>query len=154
MDLQLDVQVAVDAASHSLPTEAQLHEWASAVLAGRREVAELSVRIVDAAQSAELNERYRQKAGPTNVLSFAFEAPAGVELPLLGDLVICAEVVENEADEQHKTPMSHWAHMIVHGTLHLLGYDHQDDQQAAAMEAEEIKILQALGFANPYEVTA
>ena len=97
------------------------------------------------------NARYRHKPGPTNVLSFPFEADIPLEVPLLGDLVICAAVVEREAREQDKPIEAHWAHMLVHGTLHLLGYDHVTDAQAHEMETTEIQLLQQLGFSNPYE---
>ncbi|MGL5337628.1 MAG: rRNA maturation RNase YbeY, partial [Aeromonas veronii] len=93
---------------------------------------------------------YRGKDKPTNVLSFPFEAPPGLELPLLGDLVICRQVVEREAEEQGKPLMAHWAHMVVHGSLHLLGYDHIEDEEAEEMEALERDIMQELGFADPY----
>ena len=108
------------------------------------------MRIVDEAESQQLNFDYREKDKPTNVLSFPFQCPPGIELPLLGDLVICAQVVAREAAEQQKTVTAHWAHMVVHGCLHLLGFDHINDEDAAEMEAEEIQILQELGFANPY----
>lgn len=154
MDLQLDVQRAVVGGDVNLPGDEDIHRWAAAAVRGRRDTAELSVRIVDAQQSAELNRRYRHKEGPTNVLSFPFDAPAGVDLPLLGDLVICAEVVESEARQQGKPLMAHWAHMVVHGTLHLLGFDHIESKDAAVMEQQEINILRQLGVTNPYEVSA
>jgi len=99
----------------------------------------------------ELNRDYRGKDKPTNVLSFPFEAPAGITMPLAGDLVICAPVVEQEAADQNKTLESHWAHMVVHGMLHLQGHDHTDDKEAETMEALEIQLLAQLGFANPYQ---
>lgn len=110
---------------------------------------ELCIRIVDEAESAELNQRYRKKNGPTNVLAF----PVGSnQLGLLGDLVICAKVIRKEAFEQGKTLNAHFSHMVVHGVLHLLGFDHQTDKQALEMESLEIKFLQKLGFSNPYRV--
>lgn len=112
--------------------------------------AELSVRIVDEDESQALNLQYRGKDKPTNVLSFPCELPDGVELPLLGDLVICAQVVAKEALEQGKVLHAHWAHMVVHGTLHLLGYDHIEDGEAEEMEAIEIQVLLELGYPNPY----
>jgi probable rRNA maturation factor len=148
MSLELDVQYAV--AKEGLPSEAELHSWAEAVLEGRYEQAELSIRLVGEAESAELNERYRSKAGPTNVLSFPFQAPPQVESNLIGDLVICAPVVRQQAQEQGKSEQAHWAHMVVHGTLHLLGYDHQAPDAAAEMEAMETGILARLGFPDPY----
>ena len=99
---------------------------------------------------AELNEQYRHKSGTTNVLSFPFENPPGAESNILGDIVVCAPVVEREAREQGKTLMSHWSHMVVHGILHLRGYDHETDDEAKAMEDLETQILTGLGFDAPY----
>lgn len=131
------------------PDADKLRRWAAA--AARRESAEILIRIVDEPESAELNHAYRNRSGPTNVLSFPFEVPKGVPNDCLGDLVICAGIVEREAREQHKDLDAHWAHMVVHGVLHLLGYDHSEDREAEVMEAEEIAILAQLGFPNPYE---
>ena len=147
--IELDLQIATDAAD--LPSEAQFRHWVEKALDGRRAEAELTIRIVDDAESAELNETYRGKQGPTNVLSFPFEAPPGVELPLLGDIVICAPKVAREAIEQGKPLQAHWAHLTLHGCLHLLGYDHIEPEEAEAMEALETELLAALGYANPYE---
>ncbi len=147
--IDLDLQIATDATN--LPSEAQFRQWVEKALEGRRDEAELTIRIVDDAESAELNETYRGKQGPTNVLSFPFEAPPGVPLPLLGDIVICAPKVAREALEQDKPLESHWAHLTVHGCLHLLGYDHIEPEEAEAMEALETELLAALGYANPYE---
>jgi probable rRNA maturation factor len=150
MELELDLQDV--SASGRVPTREDLARWAQAALAGRRECAELSIRVVDEPEGAELNQRYRGRPGATNVLSFPFEPPPGVpELALLGDLVICAPVVEREAEEQGKPLPAHWAHLVIHGMLHLLGYDHQDPAQAAEMEALETRILGGLGFPPPYE---
>lgn len=131
-----------------VPDAASFERWYQAALQG--DAAEVVIRVVDEDESAELNSQYRHKAGPTNVLSFPFEAPPGVDTEILGDLVICAPVVEREAREQGKELHAHWAHMVVHGMLHLQGYDHIDDDEAMTMEAEEVAILQRLGFANPY----
>ena len=148
MSVTLDVQYEVEAS----PDEDDIRCWVEAVLAAEKHAAdvELTVRIVGVDEIADLNARYRHKTGPTNILSFPFEAPPGVELDLLGDLVIAAPVVAKEAQEQHKTEMAHWAHMLVHGTLHLLGYNHQAPAEAEDMEAREIRILQNLGYSNPY----
>jgi probable rRNA maturation factor len=145
------IHVAIENAStaRNVPENGQFRRWAEA--AARREGAEVAIRIVDEAESAELNAAYRRKSGPTNVLSFPFEVPEGVPNALLGDLVICAGVVEREAGEQGKPLEAHWAHMVVHGLLHLQGYDHVEDSEAEAMEAEEIAILSGLEFPNPYE---
>ena len=147
-DLCLDLQVASNA--DNLPSQEQLQLWAGRALQGRRQQAELSVRIVDEEESQALNHQYRHQDKPTNVLSFPADLPPELELPLLGDLVICAPVVAREAAEQHKELAAHWAHMVVHGTLHLLGFDHIGDAEAEAMEQLETEIVQALGFPAPY----
>lgn len=136
--------------SAPIPSAADFEHWVEAALEGRREDWELGIRLVDAAESQQLNQQYRGKDRPTNVLSFPADLPAGVVLPLLGDLVICAPVVIKEAEAQRKLAMAHWAHLTVHGVLHLLGFDHMTDAQAEAMEAEERKILDQLGYADPY----
>ena len=149
MSLELDLQVALD--MPGLPAETDLHRWAEAALAGAnyQKDAELTIRIVNEAESTALNETYRRKQGPTNVLSFPFESPPEVESSLLGDIVICAPVVLREAVSQGKTLAAHWAHLVAHGVLHLLGYDH-DEEQAEAMESLEIHILRGLGYPDPY----
>lgn len=147
--LELDVQYAC--ASSDVPDEAALREWTLAALGDAGAPVELVIRIVDEAESRALNKQYRGKNKPTNVLSFPFEAPPGVACNHLGDLVICAPVVTQEASEQHKQPDHHWAHMVVHGVLHLRGYDHRDERQANEMEALEKQILEGLGIADPYE---
>lgn len=152
IELQLDLQIAVEK-EQDLPTEDQLILWATSALAKRTSYAEpeLTIRIVDEAESQELNHDYRGKDKPTNVLSFPFEAPAHVPIPLLGDLIVCKQVVEREALEQDKTLTAHWAHMIVHGCLHLLGYDHIDDEEAEEMEGIERLVMANLGFEDPYK---
>jgi probable rRNA maturation factor len=148
------VTVQNAAAEAHVPVPAQLRKWARSALAdGVR--GELTVRIVDENESAELNSRYRGKKGPTNVLSFRSEltpAAAAEELLPFGDVVICAEVVEREAREQGKPLAAHWAHMVVHGTLHLQGFDHERARDAAAMEARERALLAKLGFPDPYTI--
>ena len=145
----VDLQVATENIE-GLPTEEQIVQWATAAVQPEGDEVEMTVRIVDEAESHELNLTYRGKDRPTNVLSFPFECPDEVELPLLGDLVICRQVVEREAAEQEKPLMSHWAHMVVHGSLHLLGYDHIEDDEAEEMESLETQIMQGLGFDDPY----
>jgi probable rRNA maturation factor len=147
MTVVVDFQPAYDGKA---PAESSFQQWAEAALADVDEDCELSIRLVDEDESAELNSQYRGKNGPTNVLSFPFDAPVVINPRLLGDLVICVPVVGREAKEQSKAPEHHWAHMVVHGCLHLLGYDHIDDDEAEEMEALEIKILQSLDIANPY----
>ncbi|KEQ16847.1 rRNA maturation RNase YbeY [Endozoicomonas numazuensis] len=148
-DVYVDIQIASE--SSSLPSETDFQQWAMAAVGSHREEAEISLRIVDIEEGTELNQQWRQKTGPTNVLSFPSDLPESLNLPLLGDLVICAPVVEREAREQDKTLQAHWAHMMVHGTLHLLGYDHIEDDEAEAMESLETTILQDLGFPDPYQ---
>lgn len=148
-----DIDLQIASSEAALPTADVLTQWVHAALQSQRQV-ELTIRIVDAAESQALNLEYRGKDKPTNVLSFPFEAPAQIELNLLGDLVICAPVVIREAAEQGKTALAHWAHMVVHGTLHLQGFDHIDEQEAAHMEQLEIRILHTLGFDDPYTLPA
>ncbi|MBA0167671.1 MULTISPECIES: rRNA maturation RNase YbeY [Pectobacterium] len=145
----LDLQIASEPIQ-GLPEEKDFQRWLEGVLPQFQEVAEVTIRIVDEAESRDLNNTYRGKDKPTNVLSFPFEAPPEVELPLLGDLIICRQVVEQEAAEQEKTVEEHWAHMVVHGSLHLLGYDHIEDSEAEEMEALETEIMQSMGYADPY----
>lgn len=145
----IDLQIACEQES-GLPTAQQIEQWAIAAVQPQSDEVEMTVRIVDEAESHELNLNYRGKDRPTNVLSFPFECPDEVELPLLGDLVICRQVVEREAQEQDKPLMAHWAHMVVHGSLHLLGYDHIEDDEAEEMESLETQIMTGLGFADPY----
>ena len=145
----IDLQIACEQES-GLPTAEQIEQWATAAVQPQSDEVEITVRIVDEAESHALNLNYRGKDRPTNVLSFPFECPDEVELPLLGDLVICRQVVEREAQEQDKPVMAHWAHMVVHGSLHLLGYDHIEDDEAEEMESLETQIMTGLGFADPY----
>ncbi len=145
----IDLQIACEQES-GLPTAEQIEQWATAAVQPQSDEVEMTVRIVDEAESHALNLNYRGKDRPTNVLSFPFECPDEVELPLLGDLVICRQVVEREAQEQDKPVMAHWAHMVVHGSLHLLGYDHIEDDEAEEMESLETQIMTGLGFADPY----
>jgi probable rRNA maturation factor len=139
-----------------VPAPASFRRWVAAALrgAGRRKAAELSIRIVDAEEGREMNRDYRGKDYATNVLSFPAELPPGVDLPLIGDLAICAPVVAREATEQDKPVRDHYAHMTVHGVLHLLGHDHIEDAEAERMEALETRILAGLGIADPYAPTA
>ncbi|MBT0728431.1 rRNA maturation RNase YbeY [Rosenbergiella australiborealis] len=149
-DVVLDLQ-NVCASQEGLPNEAQFHHWLSAAVSPFQSVSEVTIRLVDEAESQDLNHTWRGKDKPTNVLSFPFEAPPGIEdFPLLGDLIICRQVVEQEAQEQQKSLEAHWAHMVIHGSLHLLGYDHIVDEEADEMEALETEIMLALGYPDPY----
>ncbi|MEH8020062.1 rRNA maturation RNase YbeY [Rheinheimera metallidurans] len=148
MAIILDLQLASTA--DNLPLETEIQQWLEAAILPFQAEAEVTVRIVDNNESQQLNLAYRGKDKPTNVLSFPFQCPPGIELSLLGDLVICAPVVVTEAKEQSKRLTAHWAHMVVHGSLHLLGFDHINDDDAEQMETEEVTILQQLGFTNPY----
>jgi len=154
MNLQLELQVGCEV--ENLPSEAQFRAWLSAALkAVKRESGALSLRIVDVAESQQLNSDYRAKNQPTNVLSFPWQSEfPELEEPdegYLGDLAICAEVVVREAAEQNKAIEAHWAHLSIHGLLHLLGFDHIDSVEAEVMESLEISILSQLHYPNPYE---
>ncbi len=153
MNLTLDLQQAC--AQPNLPSEAQVTLWLKAALTGHLEAAEVSVRLVEEAESQELNEQYRGMNKPTNVLSFPFELPPGVPAEemnfLLGDLVVCGAVVAHEAALQNKDLHHHWAHIIIHGALHLLGYDHIESVDAEQMEQMEREILAGLDISDPYK---
>ena len=150
LDLQLDLQIASDA--NSLPTQTQFAQWISHTLQhlDKLSVVEMTLRIVDVNEMTHLNETYRKKSGPTNVLSFPFTNPPGMTLPLLGDIIICADIIRDEAKAQGKSLEAHWAHMVIHGCLHLLGYDHIVDAEAVEMESLETKLMLELGYKEPY----
>jgi probable rRNA maturation factor len=137
--------------SDGLPTADDFKRWVAASLPPDQNPVELVIRLVDEDESRQLNRDYRGKDRPTNVLSFPFEAPAEIPLPLLGDVVICVQIVEQEALEQGKDLQAHWAHMVIHGVLHLLGYDHLSSADAARMEGLERQILVGLNFPDPYQ---
>lgn len=153
--------------NQQIPDEAELLKWATQAYQAEplntdlkdipedirlpNQEMEVTLRVVDITESQALNSQYRQKDKPTNVLSFPFESPPGLSIPILGDLAICAEVVEKEAKMQKKSLISHWAHMIVHGILHLRGFDHINDNDAEIMEKMETDILMDMGFPAPYE---
>lgn len=148
---ELDVQYAVTAAD--LPTVEQFQTWVDYTLNFmhyQQPSPELTLRLVDSDEGRELNKQWRHRDYATNVLSFPFECPPGVPLNLLGDIVLCAPVVAQEAREQNKLLQSHWAHLVIHGVLHLLGYDHLSDEEAEKMEQLEIEILQYFNYPNPY----
>lgn len=148
MTIEVDVQRATRA--RPLPPARDFRNWVAAALEGHDD-AELSIRIVGSREMRRLNRRYRGKDAPTNVLSFPADLPPGVEVPLLGDVVLCAPVLAAEAEAQGKPVLAHWAHLTVHGVLHLLGHDHQESREAEAMERAEIAVLAGLGYPNPYE---
>ncbi|WP_159566520.1 rRNA maturation RNase YbeY [Budvicia diplopodorum] len=145
----LDLQIACED-ELGLPSEQDFQRWLDGTILSFQADSEVTVRLVDIEESQRLNHTYRGMDKPTNVLSFPFEAPPEIELPLLGDLIICRQVVEREAKEQNKILFAHWAHMVVHGSLHLLGYDHINDDDAEEMESLETEIVQELGYPNPY----
>ncbi len=145
--VRVDVQIA--SRQPGIPARSALRRWASAALEGVAE-SELVIRVIDEAEACELNSRYRGRDHATNVLSFPFDAPPGLDLPLLGDLAICAPVVAREAAEQGKAADAHWAHVVIHGVLHLQGYDHVDEADALRMEALERRLLAKFGYPDPY----
>ena len=149
--VELAVQVLCDSAT--VPGERQLHAWVSAALQRRHGEHEITIRIVNESESQAMNKKYRGQDRPTNVLSFPADLPAGVDHPLLGDLVICAPVLEREAEVQGKDSQAHCAHLIVHGALHLLGHNHQHPDAADKMEALETAILASIGYPDPYAHT-
>ncbi len=162
--IELDVQNPYE--FESIPKKDELQRWVEAAIQGKNSTPKLSIvlRFVNREESKTLNHAYRHKRYATNVLSFPFDEPEfttdmadlnealaqHLQQQHLGDIVLCEQIVQKEAREQHKTLKQHWAHLIVHGVLHLQGYDHQQAEEAELMESLEIKILQGLGFDNPY----
>lgn|SRR3990167_7012451 len=152
MNYRIHFQCMIDPSL--MPKKSLLRLFAKTALSQKNENAEVTIRIVDAKEMSALNKTYRQKEGVTNILSFPFTLPAhlpsDLNLPMLGDIVICAEVVNREAIEQDKTQEAHWAHMIIHGIFHLLGYNHEEEEETKVMETLEIGIMKKLGYPNPY----
>lgn len=134
----------------SLPNKRQFKIWANQALPSNKKNAEIVIRFVSTKEITKLNKKYRKKNKPTNIISFPFEPPCNIKTNTLGDLVICAALVKKEAKQQQKTIPAHFAHLIIHGVLHLLGYEHYTKKTATRMENLEIKLLKKLGFANPY----
>lgn len=154
MQVIIDLQIATDEALESYPSLELMTKWATVALktGGRNKDSEITIRMVNSEEIHQLNSTYRHVDRPTNILSFPFELSEGVEdLPLLGDLVVCKEVLERECKEQNKTLEEHFAHLIVHGCLHLIGYDHIEEEDAKEMEPLEIKAMEELGYDNPYK---
>ena len=148
--VRLDVGVSYALPRAGLPAAASFRKGVAAARKGRIREADLAIRLVDAKEGRALNRHYRGKDYPTNVLSFPAELPPGVKLPILGDIVMCAPVIAREAKEQGKPLLAHYAHLTVHGTLHLLGWDHEDAREAEAMEQLEREILASMGLPDPY----
>ena len=154
MTVELELQIATNA--KTLPHPSQFKEWVGVVLSDQithlenLNDVELTIRIVDEDEMIDLNYRYRHKNGSTNVLSFPVQVDVDFDYHVLGDIVICAAVVELEAKQQNKELLSHWAHMVVHGILHLLGFDHENELTARRMENIEISLMKQLGFLSPY----
>lgn len=153
MEISIDLQIATDEKLEDYPSIEKIELWARTALsvAGRKSDSEITVRMVNSSEIHELNNTYRHVDKPTNILSFPFELPDGIDdMPLLGDLVICKEVLERECVEQKKTLEEHFCHLIIHGCLHLLGFDHIEDDEAEQMEGLEVEALKSLGFKDPY----
>ena len=148
--VRLDVSVEYAIPRAGVPAAVSFRKWVAAALKGRIREADLALRIVGTKEGRALNRHYRGRDYATNVLSFPAELPEGVRLPLLGDIVLCAPVVAREAKEQKKALADHWAHLTVHGTLHLLGWDHEDAREAECMEQLEREILAEMGIEDPY----
>lgn len=148
--VRLDVSVEYATPRLGLPAAVSFRKWVAAALKGRIREADLALRIVGTKEGRALNRHYRGRDYATNVLSFPAELPEGVRLPLLGDIVLCAPVVAREAKEQKKALAAHYAHLTVHGTLHLLGWDHEDPREAECMEQLERTILAEMGIEDPY----
>lgn len=146
--VKVEVQYAVT--DSNIPTEQDFQNWASVIEAKYNECEDVAIRIVDENEITNLNNEYRKKAQATNVLAFPAEIPEGTGLPFIGDIVICAPIVAKQAAEQGKSLLSHWAHLTLHGILHLQGYDHIDSADAQIMEQLEVQLMQKLGFPNPY----
>jgi len=147
--IEMSVSENLDAEEGDIPDSALVQQWADQACLSDDQVI-TSVQIVSKDEMRELNSTWRGRNRPTNVLSFPMQSPEEVDLKIIGDLALCADVINTEARQQHKSAQAHWAHMVVHGMLHLQGYDHIDEHQADEMETLEIRILDQLGFDNPY----
>jgi probable rRNA maturation factor len=146
----IELEIQRQLADPGVPEDALIETWVKQAAAGEGKVM-LNIRIVDLAEGWALNRQWRGKDSATNVLSFPAEMPATGDYRVLGDVVLCAPVIAREAAEQNKSPQAHWAHLVIHGVLHLLGFDHIDAEHAETMEAREIELMAGLDFSNPYE---
>ena len=149
MTIDVDIQIVTE--FETIPEKNEFEGWVSAALQSDFDNLEQTIRIVDEAEIQSLNSQFRASNTPTNILSFPSEIPH-IDYQNLGDLIICAPIVLSEAKQQGKDIIAHWAHLVVHGMLHLQGYDHEDDESAKKMEALEVKILSTLGYSNPYNI--
>ena len=147
-----NVHLQIAHKAKALPYQKDFEAWVTTALRNQKPNAEVTIRIVGNEESQQLNHKYRNKNKPTNVLSFPCELPPGIDLPILGDLVMCAPVVEAEATKQNKVLHAHWAHLTIHGILHLLGYDHEIDNEAEIMENLETELMEQLGYPDPYAI--
>jgi probable rRNA maturation factor len=155
VQMQTELEVQRSSASDSIPDNQQFQLWVEAALAGKPEKSALAIRVVDEQEARRFNQEYRNKDYATNVLSFPLELPKGLPEEIrqaqLGDLLICAPVVAREAKQQCRSEVDHWAHLTIHGVLHLLGYDHEQQAEAVLMETLETEILASLGISDPYQ---
>lgn len=147
---RIKITIQTIASNTFIPSRYFLQRWVNKALIKQVTSKQVNIRLVSKKESAELNSIYRHKKGPTNILSFPFEPPPGISSAFLGDLVVCAALVNQQAKQQTKTRLAHWAHLIIHGCLHLIGYDHIHDHDANKMETLEIQLLKELGYENPY----
>ena|SRR5438132_347841 len=145
------LHLQVNLSDSNIPQEHEFQLWLDILLSREKRPLEVNILIVDTEEGAQYNQTYRHKVGPTNVLSFPFEQPEGLDLPILGDIVLCAPVILSEANAQKKSLKAHYAHLTIHGCLHLLGYDHIKEEDANQMEALEVNIMNKLEYPNPYE---
>ena len=136
----------INQTDQAIPESGTFQQWVESALLSEMETANITIVIVDNNESGRLNQTYRHKSGPTNILSFGYQ-----KMPVQGDLVFCADTIAQEAKKQQKNLNAHYAHLTIHGTLHLLGYDHIEQHETKLMENKEIVIMQRLGFANPYQ---
>lgn len=151
MSYEVDIQREINDSEVDTPSNEDFQRWVTLALTDRKSGGEICIRLVEPTESQQLNSDYRGKDAPTNVLSFPFEAPEGIPMELLGDLAICADIVAKEAHEQNKPVLNHWAHMVIHGTLHLIGFDHINDSDAEQMETLETTLLASINIPDPYQ---